>query len=250
VPVFAQGAKIKCRSLHFAYDSNPDKEVLHDINLEISPGTRASLVGISGSGKTSFAYLISRIHKNTSGEIYFNDILIQQFNPDLLRQQIAFVGNFGEIFTGSIRENILIGRENVSENHLNEVVDLVELRRDLNRFEQGLESELLSEGRNISLGQRQRILLARALVGKPQLLILDEAFSGMDEMTKLKVIDKLFDSAKPWTILNISHDPEVVVKTNHIFLLVDGRIIEAGLLDQLRASPGSEFIRLFPKLIL
>jgi ATP-binding cassette subfamily B protein len=100
------------------------------------------------------------------------------------------------------------------------------------------------------LGQRQRILLARALVGKPQLLILDEAFSGMDEMTKLKVIDKLFDSSKPWTILNISHDPEVVIKTNHIFLLEDGRIIEAGLLDQLRANSGSEFIRLFPKLIL
>lgn len=241
-----QGLSLRCENLAFAYDSHPSKFVLENFHLSIKASAKVSLVGISGSGKTTLAFLLSKILPSSQGKIYINDICINEIQTESLRKSIAFVGNFGEIFFASLRDNICLGREACTDEALKEVIDLVELQRDIDQFTNGLDTILLSEGRNISLGQRQRILLARALILKPQLLILDEAFSGMDEAIKLRIMDKIFDSQKSWTILNISHDPEVVIKTHQIFLLEKGSIIESGSISELAAD--SKILELFPKL--
>jgi ATP-binding cassette subfamily B protein len=165
-----------------------------------------------------------------------------------LRKNIALVSDFNEIFSGTVEENILLGRSYLSEDDLRRVIDLVELERDLKQYPNGLQTLLLSEGRNISLGQRQRILLARSIINNPQLLILDEAFGGMDEMTKLKIIEKLFEKSQPWTILNITHDAEVVAKTDYIYLLEKGLVREQGPLNDLISNSESQFCKLFPEL--
>ncbi|MBX2860543.1 MAG: ATP-binding cassette domain-containing protein, partial [Vampirovibrio sp.] len=111
-----------------------------------------------------------------------------------------------------------------------------------------LQTPLLSEGLNISLGQRLRILIARAILEKPQLLILDEAFIGTDERTKLKILDNLFDRSLPWTVMNISHDAEVVVMTDTIHVLKAGGIVESGSAQELARASSSTFRLLFPEL--
>jgi ATP-binding cassette subfamily B protein len=205
-------------------------------------------VGVSGAGKTTLAHLITGLYDVQEGSILFNGSPITSLLLNDLRKNIALVSDFNEIFSGTVEENILLGRSYLDEDDLRRVIDLVELERDLKQYPNGLQTLLLSEGRNISLGQRQRILLARSIINKPQLLILDEAFGGMDEMTKLSIIDKLFEKSQPWTILNITHDAEVVAKTDYIYLLEKGLVKEQGQLNDLIANNQSNFCRLFPEL--
>jgi len=240
-----QASSIKIQNLNFSY--NEGFEVFNNLNLELNPGTRASLVGVSGSGKTSLAYVLAGLHEIKSGKIYLDNKDINSISLESLRHKVALVSDFNEIFSGTVSENILLGRT-FNKDRINEVINMLELERDLKKYPFGLESQLLSEGRNISLGQRQRILIARAIINQPQLLILDEALVGMDEMTKLKIINRLLDSENPWTILNITHDAELVARTEQIFLLEDSHIKEQGLLHDLINNSESRFSQLFPEL--
>ncbi len=241
-----KGAEVECEDIVFSYRA--DRKIFEKLNLKIEPGSRVSLVGVSGSGKTTLANLISGLYEVDEGNILFNGQAIKSLNLSNLRENIALVSDFNEIFSASVKENITLAREEIDQARLDDVVKLVELDRDLNQYEYGIETVLLSEGRNISLGQRQRILLARSLVNSPQLLILDEAFGGMDERTKMKIIKNIFDEKQAWTILNITHDAEVVAKTDHIYLLDKGKIVETGETKKLAVDPESAFSKLFPEL--
>ena len=240
------GSEIKIIDVDFSY--NDSVKVFNKLNMELSSGARASLVGVSGSGKTSLAYILSGLYEINSGHIFIDGRDIRSIDLDSLRTSFALVSDFNEIFSGTVEENILLGRNALEKDSLDKVIDLLELERDLRKYPKGLNTQLLSEGRNISLGQRQRILIARSIIGNPQLLILDEAFGGMDQMTKLKIINKIFDLRNPWTILNITHDAEVVARTKEIFLLEDGAIKEKGLIDDLSNDTKSAFSQLFPEL--
>lgn len=241
-----KGAEVICEDLTFAYNS--ERKIFDKLNLKIESGVRTSLVGVSGSGKTSLAYLISGLYEPQEGNILFNDSPVKGLNLSNLRENIALVSDFNEIFAATVEENITLGRKDLSPEDLDDVIELLELKRDIKQYPQGLQTQLLSEGRNISLGQRQRILLARSIISKPQLLILDEAFGGIDEMTKLKIIDKLFDKDRPWTVLNITHDAEVVARTDYIYLLERGEIKEEGPTSILAKNADSAFSKLFPEL--
>lgn len=240
-----QASSIKIQNLSFSYNEN--FEIFNNLNLELNPSARASLVGVSGSGKTSLAYILAGLHEIKSGKIYLDNRDINSISLESLRNKVSLVSDFNEIFSGTVAENILLGRT-FNKSRIDEVINILELERDLKKYPLGLESSLLSEGRNISLGQRQRILIARAIINQPQLLILDEAFGGMDEMTKLKIINRLLSSENPWTILNITHDAELVSRTKDIFLLEDSHIKEQGLLDDLINNSESRFSQLFPEL--
>ena len=241
-----QGAEITCEDIVFGY--TPERKIFNKLNLHLEHGSRTSLVGVSGAGKTTLAHLITGLYDTHEGSIMFNGSPITSLMLNDLRKNIALVSDFNEIFSGTVEENILLGRSYLSEDDLRRVIDLVELERDLKQYPNGLQTLLLSEGRNISLGQRQRILLARSIINNPQLLILDEAFGGMDEMTKLKIIEKLFEKSQPWTILNITHDAEVVAKTDYIYLLEKGLVREQGPLNDLISNSESQFCKLFPEL--
>lgn len=241
-----KGLELVCDDLSFSY--NAQRKVLDKVNLQLESGSRKSIVGVSGAGKTTFAYLISGLQEFQEGNILLNGSPLKGLSLDSIRRNIALVSDYNEIFAATIEENIVLNRADISKEDLDEVVELVHLERDLQQFSQGIKTKLLSEGRNVSLGQRQRILLARALVSKPQLLILDEAFGGMDERTKLKIINNIFDVNKPWTILNITHDAEVVLRTNYIYLLDQGKIAEEGETKKLLKNSESSFSKLFPDL--
>jgi len=241
-----KGAEIKIIDLDFSYTDTV--KVFNKLNMELKPAARASLVGVSGSGKTSLAYILSGLYEISTGSVFVDGRDLNSIDLDSLRARFALVSDFNEIFSGTVEENILLGRDHLAKESLEKVIEMLELERDLRKYPNGINTHLLSEGRNISLGQRQRILIARAVIGNPQLLILDEAFGGMDEMTKLKIINKMFDLKNPWTILNITHDAEVVARTNEIFLLEDGCIKEKGLIDDLSNDSNSAFSRLFPEL--
>ena len=119
----------------------------------------------------------------------------------------------------------------------------------LHAFPDGVKTKLVSEGRNLSRGQIQRLLIARAIVGRPRLLILDEAFTGVDEQDKIRILDEIFGDKHSWTIINISHDPEVVARTKTIHVLKDGRLIETVSVAQINETEYPAFNSIFPTMI-
>jgi ABC-type bacteriocin/lantibiotic exporter with double-glycine peptidase domain len=247
LPTNPLGASIVCRQVYFSYPNNPP--ILANLDLQLEPGERISLVGESGVGKSTLAALICGLYEPTHGSIEINQMEVRGINLDSLRRVVALVDDTKEVFEGTIEENIVMGREHLTHEHIRWAIQLTQLDKDILKMPQGLKTPLVSEGRNISRGQVQRLLLARAIVDRPQLLILDEAFTGLDERTKIAIIDALYDPQYRWTVIDISHDPEVIRRSQIIYLLSHGQLTEAGSLSQLARNPNSQFAQLFPNLL-
>ncbi|MBX9724639.1 MAG: ABC transporter ATP-binding protein/permease, partial [Candidatus Obscuribacterales bacterium] len=211
IPQSEAGLDIRCLQLRFSYASS--NEIIKGLDLRIEAGQRASLVGASGAGKTTIASLICGLQEASHGTVEVCGYDIRDLDLKSLRKNVGFVGDINEIFEGTIEDNIGLGRPTVSHQDIRWALDLAQFSNDLVSMQDGIKTMLVSGGRNLSRGQVQRLLIARAVAERPRLLILDEAFTGIDERTKLKIIEQLFSTDKSWTVLDISHDAEVVMRS-------------------------------------
>ena len=246
LPVNRKGAHVTCRKVRFSYHERT--EIISNLDLTIEPGEHVSLVGKSGVGKSTLAMMLCGLHEPTHGLVQINGIDIRDLNLSSLRDSVSLVGNTNEVFAGTIEENILMGRGSISHQDLQWAIGVAQLNEELASFPKGLQTRLVSEGRNMSRGQLQRIMIARAIINRPQLLILDEGFTGVDENDKMAILNELFNSDYGWTIVDISHDPEIVSRTRTIHVLAKGHIAESGSVKELLDQERSEFRRLFPTL--
>ncbi|MFN0087787.1 MAG: peptidase domain-containing ABC transporter [Blastocatellia bacterium] len=243
LPINPMGGSVACRKLRFSYAGG--REIISDLDLRINPGEHVSLVGRSGAGKSTLAMLICGLREPSHGLVQINGMDVRDANLESLRRTVGFVSDANEIFAGTLEENLLLGRDYISHEDLQWALEFTHLDTELARFPNGLQTRIVSEGRNLSRGQIQRLLIARAIITRPQLLILDEGFTGIDECDKLHMLDKLFDPANRWTIIDISHDPEVVVRAQSVHVMAEGRIIESGITKRLLREE-SELAQLFP----
>ena len=246
LPVETVGLRVACRGIRFSYDGK--RTVLSDLNLWIESGEKASLVGASGAGKTTIACLLCGLHEATHGTVEIGGLDIRDVSLKSLRRSVGFVGDANEIFEGTIEDNVTLGRSFVSHQDVLWALDAAQFSNDLVNMSDGIRTSLVSGGQNLSRGQVQRLLIARAIAERPRLLILDEAFTGIDEKTKLKIIDALFAPENAWTILDISHDAEVVMRSGNVYVLSGGAIVESGTPADLAWRNKSEFSTLFPDL--
>lgn len=241
------GASVQMRGVRFSYRAHT--EVLAGLNLNVAAGARISIVGKSGAGKSTLAAMLSGVLEPSHGTVLVNNMEVREANLQSLRRMVANVSDTNEIFEGTVEENILLGRGGyISHEDLRWALEMTQLSEELAVFPEGIKTRLTSEGRNISRGQAQRLLVARAIVGRPQLLILDEAFTGIDERDKLNILDEIYRNEHRWTIIDISHDPEVVTRSSVIYVLEGGRIVEQGALGDLRSGKDNFFTTLFPSL--
>jgi ATP-binding cassette subfamily B protein len=242
----AGGLSIECLRLHFSYHARA--EILSGLNLSIEAGERASLVGASGAGKTTLASLICGLQEAQHGTVEVGGFDVRDLDLKSLRKHVGVVGDINEIFEGTIEENVRLGRPHVSHQDIRWALDTAQFSDELVHLPEGINTILVSGGRNLSRGQVQRLLIARAIAEHPRLLILDEAFTGIDEKTKLKIIKSLFAPENVWTVLDISHDAEVVMRSDQVYVLSEGQIHESGTPADLAWRSESEFSSLFPDL--
>lgn len=239
------GATVMIQDVCFSYN---EIAVLSNVNLTIQAGERASLVGASGAGKTTLAHILCGLLEPDSGAIEFAGMDIRDLSLHAMRRCIGFVGDANEIFEGTVEENVRMGRDYVTNKDVRWALGIARLNEEISRFPDGVQTQLIASGKNLSRGQVQRLLIARAIAHYPSLLILDEAFTGIDEKTKIAIIDRLLDSDNPWTLIDISHDAEVVKRSDQVYVLADGRIAEFGSPAALSWRSDSEFSTLFPDL--
>ena len=213
------------------------RDTLTDINLTIKEGDKVSLVGVSGSGKTTLAKMIVNFFDPYKGQITINHQDIKNIDKKILRRHINYLPQQAYIFNGSILENLTLGGNNmISQEDILKACELAEIRQDIERMPMGYQTQL-SDGAGLSGGQKQRIALARALLTKAPVLILDEATSGLDVLTEKKVIDNLM-SLTDKTILFVAHRLSIAERTNRVIVLDQGKIIEVGSHKELIQAQG------------
>jgi ABC-type multidrug transport system fused ATPase/permease subunit len=214
----------------------------------LEPGEHVSLVGESGVGKTTLVALLCGLHEPTQGLVQINGMDVRDVNLESLRRVVGLVSDTNEIFAGTIEENLLLGRDYISHEDLQWALEFTQLSDEIAKFPHGLQTQIITDGRNLSRGQVQRLLIARAILSRPSLLILDEGFTGIDETDKLRILNKLYSKQYPWTIIDISHDPELVMRSEKVFVLAQGKIVESGSPAVLVNQANSEFRKIFPTL--
>lgn len=226
---------IRFEDLSYKYGFGRD--TLSDINLTIKQGDKVSLVGISGSGKTTLAKMIVNFFEPYKGRITINSNDLKLVDKKTLRQHINYLPQQAYIFSGSILENLTLGANQlISQEDIIRACEIAEIRQDIEQMPMGYQTEL-SDGAGLSGGQKQRIALARALLTKAPVLILDEATSGLDVLTEKKVIDNLMTLTEK-TIIFVAHRLSISERTNQVIVLDQGKIIETGSHQELMAKQG------------
>ena len=213
------------------------RDALSDINLTIKQGEKVSFVGVSGSGKTTIAKLLVNFYNPYKGTISLNGQNIDQLDKRSLRQFINYLPQQSYVFSGSLLDNLTLGADpSVVQEDILKACDIAEIRQDIEQMPMGFQTEL-SDGAGLSGGQKQRIALARALLTRSRVLILDEATSGLDVLTEKKVVDNLLQLTDK-TIIFIAHRLSIAQRTHRIFVMDQGRIVESGSHEELLSQAG------------
>ncbi|MCH5187243.1 MAG: NHLP bacteriocin export ABC transporter permease/ATPase subunit [Oscillospiraceae bacterium] len=226
---------IELSNVSFAYDEN-SSTVLNNINLHISPGEYIGIVGPSGCGKSTLLKLLLGFEKPTSGKIYYDGRDIEKVDKRELRKKLGVVLQDGKLISGSIYENITITAPKATYADVNAVVRAVGLEKDIEQMPMGLHTVLSEDCGTISGGQQQRILIARAIVGKPKILYFDEATSALDNLTQAMVCESL-DKLNA-TRLVIAHRLSTIIGCDRIIVIDNGSIAEQGSYQELMEKRG------------
>ena len=214
---------IKIKDLSFSYGYS--KKVLSNLNLTVNRGEKIAIIGDSGSGKSTLAKLISGLYKPTSGDIFFDEKNIKNYNLKNLRNQIVYIPQNPYIFSGSILDNLTIGMDDdISIEDIDLVLKDVCIFDEVTNMPFGINTRISHDGNTLSGGQKQRISLARALMKKKNILILDEATSSLDSKTENIIITNLLEK-KDITIIFITHKKELANRLDKIYTLRNGNIV-------------------------
>jgi len=228
--------RVELRNVSFSYRG--DTRVLHDVNLIIEPGQTAALVGPTGAGKTSIANLIARLYDVTDGAVLIDGIDVRDVTQRSLRQQTGLVPQDPFLFTGTIADNIRFGRPDADDRVVEEAAHLANAHDFISALPDGYQTQILEGSANLSVGQRQLICIARAVLADPRLLILDEATASVDTVTEVLIQEALQRLLGGRTAVVIAHRLSTVRNADLICVVQAGRIVERGTHQDLLARGG------------
>lgn len=217
--------KIEFKNVDFKYNKDNRNLVLDDINFKIKKNIVTGIIGPSGSGKTTIIELLINNYKIDSGKILIDDHSIDSYNLKSFKNSIGYVSQENIIFNDSIRYNLLFGTKiNIIDKEIWKVLDFVSLRHEIEKLPDKLDYKLGDLGYKLSGGQRQRLCLARALIAKPKILILDEPTSSLDNKTEKIIKNNILFLKKKMTIIIISHSEQVIDLCDEIYSIENGTL--------------------------
>lgn len=227
---------IEFKNIDFRYGTR--KLVLKNINMKIKPGEKIALVGESGSGKTTIAKLLMDFYDVAKGEVLINSYNIKDINKNFLRDKISYISQDSFFFSGTIKENLQFADEEASYEDIIEACKKAEIHDFINSTQTRYDTLLEEKGANLSGGQRQRLAIARALLKKPEILIMDEATSNLDTITEKAIENTIEECTKNVTTIIIAHRLSTIMRCDRIYVMDKGEIIEQGNHEELLQKKG------------
>ncbi len=234
---------IDFENVNFEYEK--DIPILKNFTLHVNKGETIALVGNSGGGKSTVVSLLPRFYDIKSGSIKFDDVDIRNFELNSLRKNISFVFQDNFMFSGTIRENIMMGNEHANAEQLNSVIEMAHLDEFISTLDKGLDTVLGERGTTLSGGQRQRVAIARAMIKDAPIVILDEATSALDNKSEAIVQRALDNLIKNKTVFVIAHRLSTIKNADRIAVINEGELVELGTHDELMAIDNGKYKYLY-----
>jgi len=229
---------VEFRNINFAYPTAPNNMILKDFSFSIKPGDTLALIGETGSGKSTVVSLVMRFYDPVSGEIMIDGVNLKDWDLSCMRNQIGLVSQEPILFNATIKDNIKFGLPSATDQEIEEAARQSEVLDFINQLTERFETKVGSKGSQLSGGERQRIAIARAIVRKPKLLLLDESTSALDKNTEAAVQLTLNQLMSSCTTIMIAHRISTIRKATHVVVISEGRVQESGSQDELRALEG------------
>ena len=241
INVIPENKTIKINDVCFSYDGAERDYVLENLNLEIPQNKVTAIVGASGSGKTTIIKLLLAFYPPIKGKIAIDNLSLDEINPHLWRQKIGAVMQDGFIFSDTIANNIAVGEDEVDKKRLLYAVETANIREFIEGLPLKYNSKIGMEGNGISQGQRQRLMIARAVYKNPEFLFLDEATNALDANNERIIMNNLAEFYKGKTVVIVAHRLSTVKNADNIIVLEKGKVIEEGTHTELTAKRGAYY---------
>ncbi len=227
---------IEFDGVDFAYPDEPDHLVLKDISFTAEPGQTIAFIGSTGSGKSSVVQLIPRLYDVSQGQVLIDGVDVRDYQLHALRDKIGFVPQKIQLFTGTVAENLRLGKADASKEEMDLATDIAQAQEFIQDLDHGYDSFLAESGTNLSGGQKQRLSIARAIVKDPAIYIFDDSFSALDYQTDAKVRRRLKEVSQNSTVLIVAQRVSSITQADKIIVLDRGEIVGMGTHDELIAN--------------
>lgn len=224
--------KIEFKNVSFKY-SEAEEYVLRDISFSVSKGETVAFIGATGCGKSTLVNLIPRFYDATEGSVSVDGVDVREYTQHALRKRIGYISQSAIMFAGTIRENLMYGDREITENEMKNAARIAQADEFIDELETGYDSEISQGGTNFSGGQKQRMSIARALAGKPEILIFDDSFSALDYRTDRELRDALKRELQDTTKIIVAQRIGTIRNADTIIVLEDGRVAGIGGHDEL-----------------
>lgn len=201
---------------------------LVDISFKTKPGSVTAIIGSTGSGKSSIINLIPRFYDVSAGEVLVDGVDVRKYSQKMLRDKIGFVPQTALLFSGTIKDNIKFGKEDATDDEINEAIRVAQAEHFVSKKEKGIDSDCSQGGKNFSGGQKQRLAIARALVKKPEIYVFDDSFSALDFKTDIKLRTALKSYTKNSSVIIVAQRVSTILYADNIIVLNEGKIVGQG----------------------
>lgn len=215
---------LEFKNVNFKYPDSEEEFALHDVSFKTHPGKVTAIIGSTGSSKTTMLNLISRYYDVTDGEILVDGVNVKEYSLDDLRAKIGYVPQKAFLFSGTIKDNILYGKEDATDEEIIRALEVAQAAEFVNSLEDGVMSHVAQGGNNFSGGQKQRLAIARAIVRKPEIYIFDDSFSALDFKTDSNLRKALKQETVNSTFIIVAQRVSTIMDADQIIVLNDGRI--------------------------
>jgi ABC-type bacteriocin/lantibiotic exporter with double-glycine peptidase domain len=227
---------IETRDLRYRYPGAKSPSV-DGVSVRIAPGERVAIMGVDGSGRSTLVKLLAGLIDDYDGTIRFDGITLRDLDRPALRARIGQMLSWGDLFDGTIEENISVGRAHITPLDVREALDDLQLTDEIQHLPQGIQTELTNGARNLPAHLANKLLVAQGIVGRPRLIVLDDFFQNLDASSRSLIIRLLTNRERHWTVIIVSHDPQLLSAFDRVLVVHDGKVLRDSTFQQLRGDP-------------